>query len=82
MAKAFHLTVARIGENLFDGEAYSVLLPGIDGAFTVLANHEAFVSELTAGEAHIEAANGEKHHIPIPKGGIAEVSGNQATVLL
>ena len=82
MAKSFHLTIARVGENLFDGEALSVVLPGKEGVFTVLAGHEAFVSELAAGEAKVEAANGEKHHIEMPHGGVAEISGNQATVIL
>jgi F-type H+-transporting ATPase subunit epsilon len=82
MAKTFHLTVARVGENIFDGEALSVLLPGTDGSFTVLAGHEPFVSELKEGDIHIEAADGTKHHVPIAHRGVAEVSGNQATVLL
>ncbi len=82
MAKTFHLTVARVGENLFDGEAISVTLPGVDGVFTVLPGHEAFVSELREGEARIEAADGQQHHVPIHQGGVAEVSSNQATVLL
>jgi F-type H+-transporting ATPase subunit epsilon len=81
MAKTFHLTVARVGENIFSGEALSATLPGADGVFTVLAGHEAFVSQLKAGIVAIEAANGEKHHVEITHG-IAEVSGNQATVLL
>lgn len=82
MAKTFHLTVARVGENIFDGEANSVILPGEEGAFTVLAGHEPFVSELKAGDIHIEAADGTKHHIQISARGVAEVSSNQATVLL
>jgi len=82
MAKTFHLTVARVGENIFDGEAVSITLPGVDGVFTVLAGHEAFVSELKEGEAKIEAATGEKHHVPIHFGGVAEISGGQATILL
>lgn len=82
MAKHFHLTVARVGENIFDGEAEQVTLPGIDGVFVVLAGHEAFVSELREGEAKIKAADGQNFHIPIHHGGIAEVSGTQATVLL
>ncbi|GEM_PF-462459 len=82
MAKTFHLTVARIGENLFDGEAVSVSLPGVEGVFVVLAGHEAFVTELKEGEAKIEAADGTRHHVPIHQGGVAEVSGGQATVLL
>jgi F-type H+-transporting ATPase subunit epsilon len=82
MAKTFHLTVARVGENLFDGEAVSVMLPGVDGVFTVMAGHEAFVSQLKEGEVKIEGADGGKHSVQIPHGGVAEVSSNQATVLL
>lgn len=80
--KTFHLTIAKIGENLFDGEAISVALPGEDGAFEVLAEHEALVSPLRAGQARVVAANNEHHLFDIPEGGIAEVSGNQATILL
>jgi F-type H+-transporting ATPase subunit epsilon len=80
-AKTFHLTVARVGENLFDGDAVSATLPGTEGVFTVLANHEAFVTPLKAGIIRLEATNGEKHHFEI-ESGVAEVSNNQATVLL
>jgi F-type H+-transporting ATPase subunit epsilon len=80
--KTFHLTVARVGENLFAGEARSVTLPGVDGVFTVMAGHEAFVSTLKEGEVKIEDANGEKQSLHIPEGGVAEISGTQATVIL
>ncbi len=82
MAKTFHLTVARIGENLFDGEAVSATLPGKEGVFQVLAEHEAFVSELVPGELHVKAADEQSYHFEMPKGGIAEISRNQATILL
>ena len=62
MAKAFHLTIARVGENLFDGAAESVLLPGTDGVFEVLADNEAFVSPLKVGEARVKAADGKSYH--------------------
>lgn len=81
-AKHFHLTIARVGENLFDGDAVSVVLPGTEGVFTVLAGHEALVSELKPGEAKVEAADGQKYHFEIPHGGVAEVSSNQATIIL
>lgn len=80
--KTFHLTIARVGENLFDGEALSVSLPGADGAFEVLAGHEPLVSPLRAGEARVAAADGKRYHFEMPHGGIAEVSQNQATILL
>jgi F-type H+-transporting ATPase subunit epsilon len=80
--KTFHLTVAKVGENLFAGEAQSVTLPGKEGVFTVLAHHEAFVSELSAGSVRIIPAEGEPITLTIPEGGVAEISANQATVLL
>lgn len=82
MAKTFHLTIAKIGENLFDGEAQSVTLPGAEGSFTIMAGHEAFVSPLRAGIAKVKDATGAELEIAIGEGGIAEVSGMQATVLL
>ncbi len=81
MSKTFHLTIARVGENLFDGEAQAVTLPGEEGVFTVMANHEAFVTPLAPGVAVVEKADGTKESFEIQRG-IAEVSSNQATVLL
>ena len=81
MAKTFHLTVAKIGENLYDADAVSVSLPGEDGIFVVLANHEAFVTPLKQGLIQVETVDGKKETFDIEKG-IAEISNNQATVLL
>ena len=81
MAKTFHLTIAKVGQNLFDGEAISVQLPGEEGVFTVMANHEAFVTPLVPGTAEVETAEGKRERFAL-EGGIAEVSSNQATVLL
>ena len=80
--KTFHLTIARIGEKLFDGEAASAQFPGTEGMFTVLPNHEALVSELKIGEVHLVAGDGQKFHYEAPKGGVVEISNNQATVLI
>lgn len=82
MAKPFHLTIARVGENLFNGEAVKVVLPGVDGVFTVMSLHEPFVSELKEGQALVEDTEGKTHTIHIHNKGIAEISYNQATVLL
>lgn len=82
MAKTFHLTIAKVGENLFDGEAVSATLPGSEGIFTVLAGHEAFVSALAAGEIRVMDAGEKLQTFNVPTTGIAEISRNQATVLL
>ncbi len=81
MAKSFHLTIAKIGENLFDGEALSVTLPGEEGQFMVMAGHEAFVTPLKKGEAKVKQVSGDDLTFALTSG-IAEVSGNQTTVLL
>jgi F0F1-type ATP synthase epsilon subunit len=80
--KTFHLTIAKVGENLFDGEAASAILPGSEGVFTVLPHHEALVANLKAGEVKVISSEGKDLHFAVPQGGLAEVSGNQATVLL
>ncbi len=82
MAKTFQLTIANLGENLFDGEALSVTLPGAEGVFTVMAGHEAFVTPLKSGVALVKMADGSETSYTLHEGGIAEVSGGQATVLL
>ncbi len=82
MAKTFHLTIAQVGNNIFDGDAVSVTLPGDEGVFTVMANHEAFVSPLKIGHAKIKTPDGEVQMIELSTKGIAEVSSNQATVIL
>jgi len=74
--------VAKVGENLFDGEAASITLPGTEGVFQVLAHHEAFISELKKGEMRITSPDEEMRRVMLPQGGIAEVSHNQVTVLL
>jgi F-type H+-transporting ATPase subunit epsilon len=80
--RTFHLTVAKVGENVFSGEAISATLPGDEGVFQVLAGHEALVSELKPGALKVVAGDEQTHQFEIPRGGIVEVSNNQATVLL
>ncbi|MFZ2500941.1 MAG: F0F1 ATP synthase subunit epsilon [Minisyncoccia bacterium] len=82
MSKTFHLTIAKVGENLFEGEVVSVSMPGVDGVFEVLAHHEALVSELTAGQVRVISADNQTHRFAVGKGGVAEVSHGQVTVLL
>lgn len=82
MAKTFHLTIAKVGENLYDDEALGVTVPGVEGVFQVLADHEALVSELRSGEVRVVSEDGKLLHFRIAEKGIAEVSHNQVTILL
>jgi F-type H+-transporting ATPase subunit epsilon len=82
MAKTFHLTIAKVGENLFDGDAVSFTAPGTEGEVTILANHEAFVTPLKHGTLRVEAGDGSRKEFQLDTEGILEVSQNQATVIL
>lgn len=80
--KTFHLTIARVGEHVFDGPVVSASFPGAEGTFEILAEHEAFVSLLRDGQVRITTESGEVRHVAVSEGGVAEVSHNQATILL
>ena len=79
--RTFHLRIASVGESKFDGEAQSATFPGSDGEFTVLAHHEPIVSKLKAGDIRIRDAEGGSHTVAVQTG-VAEISGNQAIVLI
>ena len=79
--KTFHLTIAKIGERLFEGEAQLLTAPGAEGVFTVLAHHEPMIAELKAGEVKVEDAEGKSYQFQL-SGGLAEISNNQATLLV
>jgi F-type H+-transporting ATPase subunit epsilon len=81
MAKYFHLSVAKVAETLYEGEALSLTAPGEEGVLTILANHEALVTPLKHGLLRFETGSGEVTEITIDRG-ILEISDNQATVLL
>ncbi len=75
-----HVTIAKVHENLFSGEALSLTAKAAEGEVTILPKHEPFVSNLKPGIVTVRTAEGE-HKFDI-SGGILEVSNNQVTVLL
>ncbi len=82
MAKSFHLTIAKVGENLFAGEALSVTVPGSAGTLTVLAQHEPLVTPLVPGIITVTSATGVVEAIPLEGAGVLEVSNSQATIII
>ncbi|MDE5807601.1 MAG: F0F1 ATP synthase subunit epsilon [Muribaculaceae bacterium] len=74
------LEIISAHEITFKGEVESVTLPGQLGSFTVLRNHAALISVLTAGNVDY-MAKGERHSIPI-RGGIADVNNNVISVCI
>lgn len=76
-----HLTVSSVSENLFDGQAFSVTLPGIEGDFTVLPNHEPFVTTLKAGKVVVRVQDEKTQEFSI-ESGVLETSGTRTVVLV
>ena len=78
--KTFTLTIAKVNEQLFSGEAISVNLPGTEGQMTVLAGHEPLVSLLKEGTITVQAESGIREFVI--KKGVLEISNNHVTVLV
>ena len=64
----------------FTGEVTKVTLPGAKGLFTVLENHAALISSLTAGKMVYTV--GDKDETLEIKGGIADINHNVVSVCL
>jgi len=76
------VTLARIGETLYEGEAYSLTVPGVAGVMTILSRHMPLVSTLKKGTVFVrEEKDGPQKEFQI-ENGIIEFSGDSATVLL
>ncbi len=66
---------------LFSGEATSIKMPGVNGAFQVLENHAPMISTLTAGVVEMELAkNNERKTFDI-NGGVVEIRSNKVSLL-
>ena len=74
------VTIAKVHENLFQGEALSLTVPTTEGELTVLPNHEALVATLKEGTLIVRTQDGDKTFFV--SSGVLEISNNQATVLL
>jgi F-type H+-transporting ATPase subunit epsilon len=81
MSATFHLTIAKVGENLFDGDAVAVTLPGSEGVLQILAGHEPLVAELRSGAAQVRMLDGATCTFDLATG-VVETFENQVTVLL
>ncbi len=74
------LTVVTPEGQAYDESVESVVLPGAEGAFGVLAGHEVFMSALQTGEMAIETGS-ETLYAAISRG-FAEVHEDAVTVMV
>ena len=76
----FELTIVTPSGEVYRGEADGIVLPGSEGDFGVLAEHERFLTPLRIGTIEIQTG-GETIHAAIADG-FAEVTGEQVAVLV
>ena len=79
--KLLKLIISKVNGPVFDGEVISVIVPGVEGVMTILADHEALISPLQKGIITIQKSDGSKEKFDIGTGTL-EISNNQATVLI
>lgn len=80
-AHTFTLTIARVDEPVFAGEAVSVLVPAADGMMEVLAHHTPLITNLKSGTVTVTDADNQKHSYDI-KAGTIEIAHNTVTILI
>jgi F-type H+-transporting ATPase subunit epsilon len=79
MAKPFRLQVFTQEKLVLDEQVTSVVIPGEDGYFGVMADHAPLIAALGKGKLTIISGSNERIlHI---SGGFAEVANNAATIL-
>ena len=79
--KLLNLTIAKVDEPIFSGEAVSVLVPGVMGQMEIMAGHTALISPLKAGTVTVKKTDGKRETHQIESGTL-EVANNHATVLI
>ncbi len=79
--KLLNLTIAKVDEPIFSGEAVSVLVPGVMGQMEIMAGHTALISPLKAGTVTVKKTDGKRETYQIESGTL-EVANNHATVLI
>lgn len=75
------LTISKIDQILFSGEAESVTVPGAAGEMTILSHHMPLITTLKAGKLLVKDAEGKKEEFSITSG-FLEVGKNETVILV
>jgi F-type H+-transporting ATPase subunit epsilon len=74
-----HLEIITPEKKAYEADVDSVVVPGIEGEFGVLAQHEAFLTLVNPGELRV-TTGGKTEHLAVGKG-FVEVTGHLVRVL-
>lgn len=75
------LTIAKVDEVLFSGEALSLSCSGALGDLTILPHHAPLATPLKKGTLKVVDSEGKEIFVDT-EGGILEVAHNEVTVIL
>lgn len=67
-------------ENLYSGDASSIVAPGIDGSLGILENHAPLITTLAKGQVKLTETSGKDLTFDV-NGGVLEVNNNKAIIL-
>jgi F-type H+-transporting ATPase subunit epsilon len=76
----FHFELVSPERLIFSGEVVSVVVPGTEGAFTVLKDHAASMAVLKPGLVEIQETQASSRRLFV-RGGFADVSHSGLTIL-
>lgn len=80
MATQFQLSVVAPDRSVVDEQVTSVVAPGSEGYFGVLAGHIPLIAALKPGLVEFSDANNQRHYVSV-SGGFAEVTPSKVTIL-
>src|SRR5450755_4714192 len=80
MATQFHLSVVAPDRSVVEESVTSVIAPGVDGYFGVLAGHAPLIAALKPGLLEYLDPTGNRHFVHCG-GGFAEVNSTSVTIL-
>jgi F-type H+-transporting ATPase subunit epsilon len=80
MAREFTLSVVAPDAAVAEESVVSVVAPGVEGYFGVMAGHSPLVAALRPGLVEYAKPDGNRHYIYVG-GGFAEVRADRVTVL-
>jgi F-type H+-transporting ATPase subunit epsilon len=79
MAKKFPIEIIASDHPFYKGECEMLIFPGLDGEHGILADHEAMVTCLTAGELRFQV-DGEWHYAAVSDG-FVEITPKYVVIL-
>src|SRR5437016_1323797 len=80
MANDFTLSVVAPDRSVVEEQVVSVVAPGVEGYFGVMAGHEPLIAALKPGIVEYIDNHNQRHFV-YTGGGFAEVAGSRVTIL-